>query len=97
MTPERVLLILLVATLVMSVLTYVAYWWDKRKSTRGGSRLSERTLHLLELFGGWPGAYLGARVFRHKTKKTWYRIVRGLCALTHIAVSCGILFWSVPS
>jgi uncharacterized membrane protein YsdA (DUF1294 family) len=29
----------------------------------------ERTLHLLALLGGWPGAILGQRHFRHKTRK----------------------------
>jgi hypothetical protein len=37
---------------VISLSTYVAYWRDKRRAQVADRRVSERTLHLLELAGG---------------------------------------------
>jgi len=55
--------------LVMSISTFAAYGWDKRRSMNGGRRVPENTLQLLAFLGGWPGAIIGQRQFRHKTKK----------------------------
>ena len=76
---------LLLAYATASVATFVAYGLDKRRAGRGGRRVSERTLHLLELVGGWPGALAGAATFRHKTAKTSYRVVRGAIVGLHLA------------
>ena len=40
--------------LLMSLLTLATYAWDKRQAIRGGWRVPETRLHLLELCGG-PG------------------------------------------
>ena len=53
---------------VMSGVTFVAYGADKRRAAGGGRRVAERTLHLLSVLGGWPGALAGQRRFRHKTQ-----------------------------
>ena len=45
-----------------------------------------RTLHLLALLGGWPGAILGQRQFRHKTRKVAFLIVFWAVAVLHVAV-----------
>jgi uncharacterized membrane protein YsdA (DUF1294 family) len=58
----------------ISVLTIFFNWFDKRKSIRQEWRISERTLHLLEILGGWPAAFLSQRVFRHKISKVSYQI-----------------------
>lgn len=78
---------------VMSVVTLVVYAWDKRRAKRGGSRVSERTLHTLELLGGWPGAWVAQRWFRHKSRKRSYRLVFGLIVLLHAAAIAGLLWW----
>ena len=41
----------------------------------GASRVSEATLHFLELFGGWPAAYLAQQRLRHKTIKRSYQMI----------------------
>ena len=58
-----------------SLVAIVAYWRDKRAATRGQWRTPERTLHTIELLGGWPGALLAQRLFRHKTRDPSYRLV----------------------
>ncbi|MEO6183424.1 MAG: DUF1294 domain-containing protein [Verrucomicrobiota bacterium] len=59
--------------LVFSVLTYWAYASDKRWAREKSRRLPEAHLHLLELLGGWPGAFLAQRRFRHKCSKGNYQ------------------------
>lgn len=75
-----------VVTVFMSVITFVAFYLDKRRAVRHRTRISEKTLHLMELLGGWPGALLGQRLLRHKSRKLPYRVVLGCIALLHIAV-----------
>jgi uncharacterized membrane protein YsdA (DUF1294 family) len=69
---------------VVSAITLGAFALDKAAAARGGRRVPERTLHLLELLGGWPGALLGAVLFRHKTRKSSYLGVTGLVVFAHV-------------
>ena len=57
---------------LMSVVAFALYLIDKRRAVRGEWRISEGTLHAVELLGGWPGAWLAQRVFRHKNRKASY-------------------------
>ncbi|MEX1056614.1 MAG: DUF1294 domain-containing protein [Natronospirillum sp.] len=59
--------------LVMSLLCYAAYALDKDAAQNGRWRIAENSLHLLALFGGWPGARIAQHRFRHKTQKTAFR------------------------
>jgi uncharacterized membrane protein YsdA (DUF1294 family) len=61
--------------LLMSVVAFAMYWADKRRAGSGGWRISEATLHTIELLGGWPGALAAQRVLRHKWRKTSYMAV----------------------
>lgn len=61
--------------LVVSVATFTAYARDKSAARRCTWRTSERTLHLLALAGGWPGALLAQQWLRHKSSKTEFRAV----------------------
>jgi len=63
------------AYVVMSAVAFVMYWIDKQRAERRAWRISEATLHGIELLGGWPGAWIAQRVFRHKWRKTRYLVV----------------------
>lgn len=78
----------------MSLATFLAYGWDKRRARLGGSRVPEKTLHSFELLGGWPGALLGMRVFRHKTQKRSFRRVSLAIILLHLAAWCAWVYWT---
>lgn len=67
----------------MSVITMLVYVRDKRASRRGGRRTPEATLHLLELFGGWPGALLAQHLIRHKNAKVGYQVIFWLIVGMH--------------
>lgn len=77
---------------IMSLVAFVAYGFDKRRAQRDGRRVPEKTLHLMALFGGWPGALMGQRVFRHKTQKISFRAVVWLCIALHVAVVGGVVY-----
>jgi uncharacterized membrane protein YsdA (DUF1294 family)/cold shock CspA family protein len=55
--------------IVLSAMTYWAYARDKRRAHNKEWRLPEAQLHLMELLGGWPGAFLAQRRLRHKCSK----------------------------
>ena len=61
------------AMLVVSVAAWRTYRSDKKAAESGSWRVSETMLHLLELLGGWPGAFLAQRRYRHKTRKASYQ------------------------
>lgn len=61
------------AYLVASVLCFTAYAMDKSAARSRGQRTPERTLLLLGLAGGWPGAVLAQQWLRHKSVKTSFR------------------------
>lgn len=57
----------------VSIICFVAYAIDKSAARSGGWRTAERTLLVLGLAGGWPGAILAQQLLRHKTNKPSFR------------------------
>ncbi|WP_423918022.1 DUF1294 domain-containing protein [Frigoribacterium sp. 2-23] len=57
-----------------SIITFVLYRTDKRAAVARQSRVSERTLLVWGLLGGWPGGLIAQRVFHHKTRKTTFQL-----------------------
>jgi len=72
--------------LAASALCFIVYGFDKSRAKSGGRRVPEKTLHLLEFFGGWPGALVAQQVLRHKTQKTSFRIAFWVCVLANVMV-----------
>ena len=64
MTTEQLILIYLVA---INVVTFFMYGIDKWKAKRSKWRISEATLLGMAVIGGSIGAWLGMRVWHHKT------------------------------
>lgn len=71
---KRLPALLLAVCVGTSLLAFAAYALDKTAARAGRWRTRESTLHLLALIGGWPGALLAQRQFRHKTSKASFRI-----------------------
>jgi uncharacterized membrane protein YsdA (DUF1294 family) len=61
---------ILLSLLGLNILAFLSFGLDKFKAQKGYRRISEFRLLLLTLLGGWPCAWLGRIVFRHKTSKT---------------------------
>lgn len=71
------------AYLLMSLVTFIAFAWDKRAARLNRWRTRESTLHVLELLGGFPGAFLAQRLLRHKSYKPRYRAILWAIAALH--------------
>jgi uncharacterized membrane protein YsdA (DUF1294 family) len=75
--------------LVASIVTFFTYAFDKSAASRNAWRISENSLHLLALVGGWPGGLAAQRLLRHKSAKKsflisfWFTVV----------LNCGLLGW----
>lgn len=70
--------------IALSLICFVVYARDKSAARTGRRRTSERTLHLLALFGGWPGALLAQQLLRHKSSKASFRAAFRLTVLFNI-------------
>ncbi|HDZ45959.1 hypothetical protein LCGC14_0053390 [marine sediment metagenome] len=82
---------------VVSILAYVIYAIDKKAAIKNRRRVSEKSLHLLGVLGGWPGALLAQQRLRHKTQKTsfqlkyWLTVTLNLAGLWWISSFLGIV------
>ena len=65
---------ILVYAAVMSLIAFAAFGIDKFKAKTNRWRIRERTLFLLALFGGGIGAFLGMKVFHHKTRNKQFAV-----------------------
>jgi len=84
--------------ILASAVAIVLYWWDKRTAQKNASagsppqrRIPERTLLLVSLLGGWPGAWWASQYFRHKTQKTSFRIRFWAAVFAHVAIVVAVL------
>ena len=70
---QKILIIYLIA---INVVTFIVYGIDKMKAKRSKWRIPEATLLGLAVIGGSVGAWLGMKVWHHKTlhKKFKYSI-----------------------
>ena len=83
------LLVVTAIYITVSLLTFIIYAKDKHASIKKNWRVPEKTLHLLSLLCGWPGAILAQVGFRHKTKK-----IRFQCLfVVTIILNCSTLYW----
>ncbi|WP_295986769.1 cold shock and DUF1294 domain-containing protein [uncultured Variovorax sp.] len=71
--------------LLLSLSALVIYGVDKSAARAGRWRIAESTLHLLSLAGGWPGAWIAQRMFRHKLSKKSFMAVYWATVLVHVA------------
>lgn len=67
-----------------------AYAFDKSAAMNRRWRTQESTLLMIGLLGGWPGAWIAQRIFRHKTQKTSFRFA----FLFTVLVNAGVLVWT---
>ncbi|MEL6104680.1 MAG: DUF1294 domain-containing protein [Planctomycetota bacterium] len=82
---------------IASCISFLAYGWDKFRAKRDRSRVPEKTLHLIDLVGGWPGGLLARRTFRHKTVKRSFVIVFWLTATLHVLAVVGAVYLWIRS
>ncbi|MFJ4348437.1 DUF1294 domain-containing protein [Pseudomonas sp. NPDC089401] len=77
---------------LVSLISLLLYWQDKRQAQDNAWRTPEKVLHASELLGGWPGALVAQQLFRHKTRKLSYQLVFWGIVLVHQVVWIDYLF-----
>ena len=65
--------------------TFMAFAYDKNRARSGARRLPEVNLLALAAAGGWLGAKMGQKVFRHKSQKQPFTRVLNFVPLGHVA------------
>ena len=77
----------------MNLVTFILYGADKAKAKKGKWRIPEKTLLLFAACFGGLGAFLGMKIFRHKTKHTSFRILVPVSMiLQFILIAAGAYF-----
>ena len=77
----------------MTIVTFILYGVDKGKAKKGRWRIPEKTLLLFAACFGGLGAFLGMKIFRHKTKHTSFKIlVPTFMIIQFILISAGVYF-----
>lgn len=71
---------------LMSLITFLAYAWDKSAAQSNRWRTKESTLHLLAILGGWPGAFYAQGTLRHKSVKAEFKRVYWATVLINIGM-----------
>jgi uncharacterized membrane protein YsdA (DUF1294 family) len=67
------------------------YAHDKQLARARAWRLPEAALHLFELLGGWPGAFIAQRRLRHKSAKAAFKFTFWLIVLLYQFVAVDLL------
>lgn len=75
----------------INLLTFAAYGYDKYAARNGKWRMKEKSLHAMAFVGGTFGAFAAQRAFRHKTRKTSFRIVFWLTGWAQLVLA--YVFW----
>ena len=65
--------VFLIIYLVLNLIAFNAYGWDKHKAVNVKWRTKESTLLVLGLLGPW-GAVCGMYLFHHKTRKPVFKL-----------------------
>lgn len=72
--------------LIINIVTFFAYGIDKYKAKKSLWRIPEATLLLLAAIGGSVGAFLGMKVWHHKTLHKKFKYGVPIILLLHLAL-----------
>ena len=80
-------LIIIYYLLVINAVAFFVYGIDKLKARKGWWRIPEATLLLLAIIGGSIGAWLGMKVWHHKTMHKKFRYGLPLILLLQLTLA----------
>ncbi len=86
--------ILIIYLIVTNVVTFFMYGVDKWKAKRSKWRIRETALLLLAALGGSIGAWLGMKVWRHKTMHKKFKYGIPLIIILQVAIAAAVMFLS---
>ena len=73
--------------IAINVITFLTYGIDKLKAKKGKWRIPESTLLILAIIGGSIGAWLGIKVWHHKTLHKKFKYGIPLIVIVQIAIA----------
>ena len=80
--------ILIYYFLAVNIIAFIVYGIDKLKARKNLWRIPETTLLLLAVIGGSVGAWLGMRVWHHKTMHLKFKY--GIPAILALQIAIGV-------
>lgn len=89
--------ILMCYLLLVNVIAFVMYGIDKRRAKKDAWRIPEARLLLVAAAGGSVGAWLGMKVWRHKTLHKKFRYGVPAIFLLQVALALYLLVRMMPS
>ena len=75
----------LIFLLLTNLAAFVAFGLDTRRAKLGKRRISEAQLLWFVFFGGILGGWFATSTFRHKTRKTSFRVKMALVSVVNLA------------
>lgn len=72
--------------LVVNLITFLTFAWDKRRAENNKRRIPEKQLHTLTLIGGSIGAWFAIFRLRHKNRKFSFLIITILISIVHLGL-----------
>lgn len=72
--------------IVLNIITFAVFGYDKFLATKNKWRIPERTLFTLSFLGGSIGAIIGMLLFRHKISKSSFYITIAVIIIVQIVV-----------
>lgn len=85
--------------LVIGMVSGAAYWLDKSAAQAGAWRISEGTLHFLDLIGGIAGGLTSQALLRHKISKPGFTLLTVSITVLHFALLATLILglWDIPA
>ena len=80
----RLVWVLLTVYAMVNVIAFTLYGIDKRRAKKNLWRIRERTLLLATGLFGSVGAWLGMKVFRHKTQHMVFKVLVPVMAIAQM-------------
>lgn len=74
---------------IINIITFFMYGYDKWAAKSGKDRVSEKTLFMFTLLGGTLGAIIGMNIFKHKRKKKEFIFVIALIIIVQLL----LVYW----
>lgn len=85
-------MILVYWLILVNLAAFILYGMDKSYAKKGARRIPEKTLLLWAFLGGSIGAFLGMKVFHHKTLKPKFAVTVPLLMVLEIVI-CGFCLY----
>ena len=82
--------------LIASFISFCIFGIDKWKAQNNRWRISEKALLLSAALFGAIGAYLGMRIFRHKTRHWYFQLLVPLFLLLQVALAATVAVLGHP-